>query len=110
MWHQLLQEPALWGFLGAFVYAAPRASACYFAARDNSGHWGRCLVDAVFAMIIGIVAAASLEPWIAHKLGDESMRQLRAISTVLGLLANPMAPGVVDALSGRLLRRLRGTE
>lgn len=110
MLDEIAKEPWLWGFLGAFVYAVPRASACFFAARDAKTPWARCIVDGMIALVIGPFAAEAVGPWVAHLVHDESLRELRAISAVIGLLANPAAPGVVEALSGRLLRRLKGTE
>lgn len=104
----IIEAPAFWGFLGAFIYACPRASACVFAALDTDHRWVRCLIEAVVAVLIGPAAAESLEPWFAHIVHDQTQSELRAISMLIGLLANPASPGIVSALSLRLIRKLGG--
>lgn len=106
--YSIFETPAFWGALGAFIYACPRASACVFAALDTDHRWLRCLIEAFVALSVGPAAAEGLEPWLANFVGDQSQSELRAIAMLIGLLANPASPGIVAALSGRLIRKLGG--
>ena len=50
---------ALWGMAGAFMYAAPKLSACAFSTKPEDGPPMRCILDAVIALVIGALAAAA---------------------------------------------------
>ena len=92
----IAELPAFWGFMGAFIYAAPRFSACYWQCRDTQSGWGRCLFDAVVALCVGSIAAFALAEWTKAILNRTGDYELRAISALIGLLANRLAPKVVD--------------
>lgn len=98
---------AFWGFLGAFVYAGPKFSACLYTANESGGRWGWCALEGVIALATGTIAAAALTPWAQHLTRLVEPRDLPAVAGMIGLLANPLAPGLIDAVSGRILRRIR---
>lgn len=100
--------PALWGLLGAVIYAAPRFTACFFSARETGGPWTRCAAEAVTALLTGAIAAAAFGGWLARFIHQTGPGDNEAVCAVIGLLANPTAPGVIEALSGRVLNRFRG--
>lgn len=95
---------AFWGFLGAFVYAAPR-----FLLVWSEG-WKKSLrlafAEFLVALATGPIGAAGFGPVIAvtiHRTDDASSR---AVAIVLGMLANPMAPKVVSLVGGNVMRWL----
>lgn len=104
----IADAPGLWGLLGALIYAGPRLTACLFT-RQTGEHraWG-CLLEFGLAMLIGAIAAEAFGPWVQEFLQRKGHHELRAICAMLGLLANPMAPRVIDALSGRVLKAMKG--
>ncbi len=109
--------PALWGFGGALIYAAPRLSACLFSAADTAavGH-GKCWFDFGSSLVIGTISAAAFAAPVAASLHVD--HYLNAVCALLGLTANRMAPMisssisalVFNALNGRLLGLLKGEE
>lgn len=101
-------EPAGWGLAGAFIYAAPRLSACLFSGHRSGGP-GRCLFEFGLALSIGAVAAAVFGPWLQDLLGRAGHKDLNAICALIGLMANPAAPRIVDALGGLAVGALNGT-
>lgn len=106
----LLREPMFWGAGGAFIYAAPRLSVCIATALARKTGCITCTVDAILALAIGVISAAAFTD-LAHALavkfiGDTIPKDGRAISCVLGLLANPLAPRLVDVAGGRLIKKL----
>ena len=107
----LAMEPAWWGFLGALIYAAPRLSACLFAAQQTEGHWVQCGFEFAVSLTIGAIAAGIFGPWIgASILQATDPAQTRVITATIGLLANPIAPRIIDVLSGRVLQMLKGSD
>lgn len=111
------QLPGVWGALGAFIYAAPRLSACLVAARQRGGGWGVCALEFATALITGTIAAAAFAPSVARLLAPDA-HDLNAVAAMIGLLANPTAPKLVETLStiasnvvsGRLLKSIKGDE
>lgn len=87
---------ALWGLLGAFIYAAPRFSACYFASRQSEGSSVQCGVDLVLSLAVGTAAAVVVSPWIQNYFHRQGDHEVRAIAAMVGLLANPVAPRLVN--------------
>lgn len=110
-----LHEPAVWGFLGAFIYAGPRLAACIMSCRETGVNWALCLLEFAFALATGAIAAAAFS---ATAMNLIHVSDTTAIATTIGLLANPIAPkmiatasGVLNAaLSSRLGRALQGDE
>lgn len=104
-WYML----ALWGALGAFIYAAPKFSACFFTARQTGGSSLVCSVEATISMLTGIFASVVVSPWLYTFLGRTGEHEIRAISALVGLLANPVAPKLfnVETLIS-MLRSVKG--
>lgn len=103
--------PAFWGFAGAFAYAAPQFSSCIFASTVGGGSWVRRMFDFVVSLVIGTIAAAAGAELIQEVFHIPGSQWMRAISTIMGLLANPVAPKIVkwapDALLDRASRFLK---
>ena len=107
----IAETPPLWGFMGAFIYAAPRLGACVFARRQAGQGWVGCGFEFVAALITGAVAAGALTPEIAVSfLKSTDPAHSRAVAATIGLLANPAAPRVIDILTGRILQVLKGSD
>lgn len=87
-WYML----ALWGFLGAFIYAAPRFSACFFASRQAGTTSVVCLVEGLICLAIGTIASPLVAPWLQQFLKRDGGHETMAIAAIVGLLANPVAP------------------
>lgn len=87
-WYML----ALWGLLGAFIYAAPKFSACFFAARQEGGSVVVCAVEGFISLAIGTIASPLVAPWLQNFLKRDGSHETMAIAAVVGLLANPVAP------------------
>lgn len=104
-WYML----ALWGLLGSFIYAAPRFSACFFSARQNGGTSLACGVELAISLAIGTIASPLIAPWLQHFLDRQGSHETMAISAVIGLLANPVTPRLlnVDTLIS-MLKSLKG--
>lgn len=100
--------PAAWGFLGAFMYAAPKLLVCWRAA-DWHLNCYRCAFESLVALSTGAIAAAAFSPAVSHYLNRMAEHDARAIATILGLLANPLAPLFVKAMGIRLMRQVGGT-
>ena len=104
---QIADAPALWGFLGAVIYAAPRLSVCLFS-KEPGAKALRCLIEAVTALMIGAIAAAAFSEWIIRFLHLAQILDLRAVAATIGALATPTAPAIINALSGGLMARYFG--
>lgn len=98
---------ALWGFLGAFVYAAPRLSVAIGEAKaggeqDITKH----LIEFAISLTFGPIFATAGGEWVADHLGRTALAELRGLAFVIGLTANPVAPVLVKAISGDILGRI----
>ena len=107
----VLNQPALWGFLGAFIYAAPNLIVCVFEARSSGGSSLRCWLEFVVALMVGTIAAAAFSPAL-HMMWSLGAREyLTGIATMIGLTANVVAPKIVrlapDAIEQRMSRILK---
>jgi hypothetical protein len=100
-------SPWFWGFCGAFIYAAPRLSACLFSAQETGAPWAKCAVDGAFAVVIGPISAGAFTGSVQSYWGLTSNEHLPAVSAMIGLLANPLAPSAIEVLSVGFLERLR---
>lgn len=112
------QSPALWGFLGAFIYAAPRLIAGAVAARQaGRGPWVSA-AEFLAAIVTGAIAAAAFGPPTAGLAGRTAQQDLNAICALWGLVFNRAAPQLVESLSsavtnvisGRILKGLKGDD
>ena len=107
MFSRITQTPAFWGLLGAIIYAAPKLVSCVYSAESRS-HSTRCCAEALVALVIGAIGAAAFEPWIDSYLHGSGAQNTRAMSAVIGMLANSTAPGIIAFLGDTLLTRIRG--
>lgn len=111
----VMHEPAIWGFMGAFIYAAPRLVKCFLTCKEAGTSGWFCTMEFVIALATGAIAAAA---WAALVMGWTHVRDSNAMSATIGLLVNPLAPmmvstasGVINAaLSSKLGRVLQGDE
>lgn len=102
-------QPAWWGFGGALAYASMKVTACVYDASPEHGPRSKCFVEAAVALLVGTIAAASFEPWLAgYILHSTAPQETRAMSAVIGLLANQTAPGIISFLGETLLTRIKG--
>lgn len=97
---------ALWGALGAFIYAAPKFSACFFSAKQAGTTSLVCLVEMFVCMLVGTASSIAVAPWIYAFLERDGEHEIRAICAVVGLLANPVAPKLFNVET--LISILRG--
>lgn len=98
---------ALWGFLGAFVYAAPRISVAFGESSAGASQPLRKYVyEFVVALTFGPIFALAAGEWLAQHLGRTALFELRALAFVIGLASNPIAPILVKAVKGDILGRL----
>ena len=98
-------QSALWGFIGAIWYAAPRLSACVFADGRHGGT-SRCILDFVIALATGSSAAAVFGASVQSVSGLQHYDA--PICAVIGLVANRTMPQVTDALGALLVNLLSG--
>lgn len=101
-------QPAIFGALGAISYAAIKVTACIYDTDPAHGPRSKCFVEAGVALLVGTIAAASFEPWLALYLHSTTPQETRAMSAVIGLLANQTAPGIITFLGDTLLTRIKG--
>jgi hypothetical protein len=101
---------AVWGFLGAFVYAGPKLVACVYSAKSSGAGWSFCAVTFIVAMVIGPIMAAAFVPMIAAFIARTAEHDVRALATVVGMIANPIAPDLVKRMSGKVLKKLSQEE
>jgi hypothetical protein len=96
---------AFWGALGAFVYAAPRLLILLGGKVDSHRLWAGALEFAV-SLAIGPIGAAGFTEFIASSLHQSGSAPHRAIAVVLGMIANPVSPTIVQTLGTGIVRRL----
>lgn len=99
--------PAVWGLLGAVIYAGPKLTTCLYASEEPR-HMPRCAIEAATALVTGTVAAAAFAPWIARYIHAPTAQDLRAIAAAVGMLANTTAPTIIRFLSSWVATRVKG--
>lgn len=102
---------ALWGLLGAFVYAAPRLLVAWGDSKATEARLWVPASEFVVALAFGPIFSVGFGPFAATRinLGSIGVEGLRAVALVIGLVANPIAPLIVKWATGDILRRLGGT-
>jgi len=100
----LVYELAIWGFFGAFVYAAPRLLVAWAGGRRTTG-----TAECIIALAIGAIGSAGFTQFIGDVVRQSQPADLRAIAVVLGMISNPVAPSIVHLMGTGLVRRLGGT-
>lgn len=101
----LRDAPALWGGLGAFIYAAPRWVACLVACREAKARAWPCSLEFGVALASGGIASAAFSALVMQTLG---IKDASAIAAMVGLLANPTAPVLVSRVSAAVANTLAG--
>lgn len=97
-WIELVvHSPPWWGAGGAFVFAAPRWIACLVACREAGTPGWHCTGEFVVALLIGAFAAEAFSAFASEVL---HMKDANAVSAMIGLLANPMAPRIAAGGAG----------
>lgn len=93
---------AIWGFLGAFIFAGPKWGAYVVAEKRTSLPR---LLELAIALAIGAIAAAAYGrlALTATGISDEN-----AVAATIGLVANTAAPAIVKRLTARLSRAAAG--
>lgn len=109
----LKSSPAVFGLLGALMYAAPKLGACIYSSKARGVGFGLCLFEFFIAIFVGTVAAEVFTPWGLEYLAGFLKREtgghdLRAASVMLGLLANPAVPRLVAFAESRLPKLTKG--
>jgi hypothetical protein len=100
----------LWGLGGAFIYAAPRLVACVYSSQAAGKSWAWCGWTFVVSLVTGAIAAGALAPFASNWLSRTAEHDVRAIATLIGLLANPFAPDFVRGIRGKILKKLDAAE
>lgn len=95
---------ALWGLLGAFLYAGPTTARRVYAAREARGEWRWELLDLAVSLAVGTIAAVAFLPWVADFFGGLHPSRAPGAAVIVGLLANPIRPGLIEELPKGILR------
>lgn len=106
---------ALWGAAGAFIPSAPRLAACLNSCKETGARGFACTGDFLIALLIGAIGAAAFSP-VAIQLSH--LKDPAAIATMIGLLANRLAPNLIKgadsvlgaAVESPLAKLLRGSD
>jgi hypothetical protein len=96
---------AFWGLLGAFVYAAPRLLVVLAEKAPTKPVWIH-LAEFLLALCLGPIGASAFTPIVAEIIGWHGDANLRATALVVGMVANPIAPTVVNLVGDMILHRL----
>jgi hypothetical protein len=100
-----VKDFAIWGVLGAFVYAAPRLLIAAADRNPNREAWTPWAEFAV-ALLTGTISAAGCGALVASTIHQTQLADLRAIGLVIGMVANPVAPAIVHLIGDNILHRL----
>lgn len=104
----VLNAPALWGFLGAFIYAGTVFTSAFWADEPiTAPKRYRLLAEFAISIIVGPVLAEGFGPTL---FGAQWLKALdhRAISLSIGLASNYIWPIAVKALGSRVKLFARG--
>jgi hypothetical protein len=93
----------LWGLSGAFIYAAPKLTVCYFTARESKLPWRRCAAEFPVSLTIGAIGAAAISGWLSHLPG---WADTRAVATLVGMVMNTVSPALISLISTRVIKRI----
>lgn len=102
----IIESPALWGCLGALVYAGPRALAMV-ALSYRAGKpiiWD--MLEAALALVVGAILSEGFGPAIAHSFPWMAEPDGRALFLTVGMVGNPAAPELIKRIQGQLLKRI----
>lgn len=96
---------AIWGVMGAFVYAAPRLLVSLSDQKPDRRAW-MPWAEFVIAITIGAIGAAACSGLVASTIHQTQSADLRAIGLIVGMVANPVAPAIVHLVGENILHRL----
>lgn len=96
------QAAWLWGGCGAFLYAAPKLIGCLQPNHEEG--WRTCVGTFLVAMAFGPIFAESFGPWIGYRWGWLVLPDARALYVTIGLSANSVAPLLVRAVRGHVVK------
>lgn len=106
-----IETSAMWGALGAFIFAGPRLSACLYTSRVDGGPISKCILDFVVSVSTGAICAAAGGAWAAEVLGALDPYKFPAVAAGIGFFANKVAPYALDKAPGLfdwLIARITG--
>ena len=69
-----------------------------------------CLLEMIVGQIVAAISAALLALPIIFNFHRSPEYELPALAGIIGLMANRAAPGVIEMLNGRLLKKLKGED
>jgi hypothetical protein len=99
----MFEQPAFWGAAGAFIYAAPQWLACLVACGKSGSPAWSCTAEFGVALATGAIAAGA---FTALAVGMNPIKDVNAIASMIGLLANSTAPLLVKRASKLAADRL----
>ncbi len=101
----ILDVPALWGFLGALIYASTVTTAALWgdSPAPDGLHRKRVFAEFAICIIVGPVLAEGFGPTL-FKLQWLAQLDHRAVSLTVGLSANYLWPIAVRAMGRRVKR------
>ena len=105
----MVDLPALWGFLGAFVYAVLRLVFFLRSARRDpllAADRDLYFLEFAIACAIGPIFAEGFGPFLGHRVKWLVEPDGRALWLAIGLAANPLAPELSRLFARHVLRRL----
>lgn len=92
----------VWGLGGAFLFAAPRLFRCWVGCRDTGAPRLDCFFDFFVCLAIGAIASSAFTPSLLTRVGAEHQN---GVSTLVGVLANPLIP-VITKEAPRMWERI----
>lgn len=96
---------AIWGLLGAFVYAAPRLIVTLSEERAPSKRW-MPWAEFFISLVTGPIGSAGFAQLVGITIHQTAVADLRAIALVIGMVANPVSPAIVHLVGENILHRL----
>lgn len=114
-------DPWFWGFCGAVIYACPRWVIRLSAPIEARPNATLCTLEMLISLAVGSLAAGAFGAAAEHVvLTTLHLREDNATCASIGLLANRVAPIVVEkgssaldsgaAMLARVLKALKGEE
>lgn len=101
----IFHSPGFWGAAGAFMWASTDWLAC---ASTGKGFPVRCSAEFLIRLTTGAIAGYAFTPWALWIMHDDAAR-MPPVATTIGLIANNVAPKVMDALTARAVKLFKGS-
>ena len=92
---------AFWGLAGAAVYGAPRWAMCVKTCRRAGRDASECHEELVVSLVVGAISGAAAGPYLADIVRQTEPHQVRAVTALVGLVANRVAPGLIRLFSAK---------